>query len=163
MSGYVYLIGTNIFKWYKIGKSIKPQIRVNDLGILLPFKIKIYGIWKAENHSLLEQALHEKYNNYKINGEWFHFQGEQLQEIFTTIPEVARIYPNESEMDSAFESFSNIEQDSKDGKKVLGVRAEKLRGNFTQEERQKRREDAITLQKKIKDWKKSQLEFDFTK
>jgi hypothetical protein len=27
MAGYVYLIGTPIFGWYKIGKSITPEVR----------------------------------------------------------------------------------------------------------------------------------------
>ena len=35
MAGYVYLIGNSIFGWYKIGKSISPEIRIKDLGILL--------------------------------------------------------------------------------------------------------------------------------
>jgi hypothetical protein len=56
MAGYVYLIGTPIFGWYKIGKSITPEIRVKDLGILLPFKIKVMAIWKAENHHLMESS-----------------------------------------------------------------------------------------------------------
>ena len=59
MSGYVYLIGSPLFGWYKIGKSKTPEIRVNHLGILLPFKIHIIGVWSAKNHSLLETTLHE--------------------------------------------------------------------------------------------------------
>ena len=41
MAGYVYLIGTPIFGWYKIGKSKTPEVRIKDLGILLPFKLHI--------------------------------------------------------------------------------------------------------------------------
>jgi hypothetical protein len=48
MAGYVYLIGNSIFNWYKIGKSVTPEVRIKDLGILLPFKIKVMSIWKAE-------------------------------------------------------------------------------------------------------------------
>jgi len=36
MIGYVYLIGSPTFGWYKIGKSRKPEIRIENLGILLP-------------------------------------------------------------------------------------------------------------------------------
>ena len=69
--GYVYLIGTPIFGWYKIGKSRTPEVRVKDLGILLPFKVEIIGVWKAVNHHLMESTLHEMYKTNKINGEWF--------------------------------------------------------------------------------------------
>ena len=31
--GYVYLIGTPVFGWYKIGKSKTPVVRVQNLGI----------------------------------------------------------------------------------------------------------------------------------
>lgn len=56
MSGYVYLIGSPIFGWYKIGKSITPEVRIKNLGILLPFKIDIICIWKAENHHKLQRT-----------------------------------------------------------------------------------------------------------
>ena len=41
MEGFVYLIGSPLFGWYKIGKSKTPEVRVSNLGILLPFKLKI--------------------------------------------------------------------------------------------------------------------------
>ena len=75
--GYVYLIGTSVFGWYKIGKSITPEVRIKDLGILLPFKISVICVWKAENHHLLEKTLHELYAKNKINGEWFEFTIEE--------------------------------------------------------------------------------------
>ena len=69
-SGYVYLIGSPIFGWYKIGKSITPEVRIKDLGILLPFKIHVIGVWGAKNHHQLERALHEIHKDRRINGEW---------------------------------------------------------------------------------------------
>ena len=78
MSGYVYLIGTPVFGWYKIGKSKTPIVRVRDLGILLPFKIRVIGVWKAEDHTLMEQALHEKYIDNRVNGEWFEFDRKEM-------------------------------------------------------------------------------------
>ena len=77
MSGYVYLIGSPTFGWYKIGKSKTPEVRVKDLGILLPFKLHIIGVWAAENHHLMETALHEMYASCRINGEWFEFSKKE--------------------------------------------------------------------------------------
>lgn len=140
MSGYVYLIGNSIFGWYKIGKSITPEIRIKDLGILLPFKIKVYSIWEAKNHHLMESTLHEIYDINRINGEWFEFTGDEIGKLIDSIPAETRIYLDNSD------KFSNIEIDTKSSRRVLGVRKENLRGNFTSEEREKRRIESIERQ-----------------
>lgn len=134
MAGYVYLIGTPTFGWYKIGKSISPEVRVKDLGILLPFKLSVIGIFKAEDHTLLERTLHEIYSNNRINGEWFEFTKKGVYSVFESIPPEAIIYPTQG-IKHSFDRFSNIEQDTKNSKKVIGVRVQKLRGHFTSEER----------------------------
>jgi len=79
-SGYVYLIGSPVFGWYKIGKSISPEIRVTDIGVLLPFKIHVIGVWGAANHHQMEKALHEIHKDKRINGEWFEFEKKEVYE-----------------------------------------------------------------------------------
>jgi len=133
MSGYVYLIGNPIFGWYKIGKSITPEVRIKDLGILLPFKIKVIGLWRAENHHLMETSLHEIYDNNRINGEWFEFTGDDIGRLVQSIPDEVRIYLDRTD------KFSNIDIDTKQSNRIIGVRVQKLRGNFTPEERDERR------------------------
>jgi hypothetical protein len=147
MSGYVYLIGTPIFGWYKIGKSKTPNIRVRDLGILLPFKIKVLGVWKAQNHSLLEESLHEMFDKYRINGEWFEFSGQEIGKVFNVIPESAIVFPSENSLMENLANFSNVDEDTKGSKKIIGVRTQKLRGNFTPEEREAKRQEAIERQR----------------
>jgi hypothetical protein len=56
MTGFVYLIGSTTFGWYKIGKSITPEVRIQNLGILLPFKIEVIAVWKAANHHAMEKT-----------------------------------------------------------------------------------------------------------
>lgn len=148
MVGYVYLIGTPIFGWYKIGKAKTPKVRVKELGILLPFKVNVIGVWKAENHHLLEKTLHEIYAPQRINGEWFEFKGTQITQIFESLPKESRIYDNDTEL--SFTTFTNVIEDTKNTKKVLGVRTQKLRGNFTPEEREARRIESISKQKENK-------------
>ncbi len=133
MSGYVYLIGTPIFGWYKIGKSITPEVRIKDLGILLPFKLHIIGVWKAENHHMMETALHEMYADHRINGEWFEFDKAFATTVFNSIPVETRIYPNQES--HSLDKFSNVVEDTRKDKKIIGVRTQKLRGDFTDEER----------------------------
>jgi len=126
MAGYVYLIGTPIFGWYKIGKSISPEIRIKDLGILLPFKIKVLSVWKAENHHLMEKTLHEIYKDKRINGEWFEFTRPEIHGVIESVPEKARIYLDNTDR------FSNINLDTKDDKTIIGVRTRK--GTHSEEE-----------------------------
>lgn len=81
--GYVYLIGSVRFGWYKIGKSKNASIRINHLGILLPFRIEIFGVWKTDNPTLLESHLHDKYRSNRINGEWFSFTAERVRSLLS--------------------------------------------------------------------------------
>ena len=152
MKGYVYLIGSPTFGWYKIGKSITPVIRVSNLGVLLPFKLVVIGVWKAENHTLLEQTLHDIYKDCRINGEWFEFAKGEVYKVFETLPKEACVYPVEGQR-HPLNTFSNIEEDRKiKGKKpgkVLGLRVQNLRGDFTPEERDARR-IASMAEKKLK-------------
>lgn len=114
MEGFVYLIGSTLFGWYKIGKAKNPKIRVEDLGILLPFKVEILAVWKAKNHTLMEASLHEKYAEHHINGEWFSFTPDKIQEIINRdVPVASKV------TDDVFSSFSNIENDAPEGKRIV--------------------------------------------
>jgi hypothetical protein len=111
MEGYVYLIGNERFQWYKIGKSRTPEIRVGNLGILLPFKVQIFGVWRAKNHSLMESALHEQHATSRINGEWFTFSKQKVKDIYCSIPAEACIFWHTHHKESEFSKFSNMARD----------------------------------------------------
>jgi hypothetical protein len=140
--GYVYFIGSPLFGWYKIGKSKTPEVRVKDLGILLPFKIHIIGVWFTNNRHDAEKALHEIHKEKRINGEWFEFTKQEAWEFYESLPKTHKIYPS-STVISTFDNFSNVFEDTKNTSKgerrVLGLKVQKLRGNFTPEERDQRR------------------------
>jgi hypothetical protein len=103
MAGHVYLIGSPIFHWYKIGKSIDAAIRVTDLGILLPFRVEVIAIWKVHDHHAAEFLMHEKYSKERINGEWFSLSHNQVRRLIVDMAAVqVRVLAG----------FSNIESDS---------------------------------------------------
>jgi|HubBroStandDraft_5_1064220.scaffolds.fasta_scaffold68739_3 hypothetical protein len=81
MAGYVYFIGSHTFGWYKIGKAVKPTVRLSDIGILLPFRIQAIAIWQFANYSMMEQEIHRKYAGHRINGEWFGFDDDMVKQI----------------------------------------------------------------------------------
>jgi hypothetical protein len=85
MAGFVYLIGSEQFGWYKIGKSKDHHVRLEQLGILLPFKVEVFAIWEAENHSELERISHRMYSENRINGEWFSFSTAERSSVISKI------------------------------------------------------------------------------
>jgi hypothetical protein len=146
MFGYVYLIGSSLFGWYKIGKTKNPKVRVDDLGILLPFKIEVFAIWEAKNCGAMEKALHEKYAEFHINGEWFRFNKDKLESVIEKeIPVSARIFSKES-LGTYFSSFSNIDSDAPEGKCVRI----KIKNQVTPEEAENLKSMAIELRKQEK-------------
>lgn len=94
-SGYVYLIGSRRFGWFKIGKSTRPEIRMEEIGILLPFKIELFAVWGTKNHSALEGAFHREYAEHHIHGEWFLLNLSLLDKIVMEYPPywADRIFP----------------------------------------------------------------------
>ena len=128
--GYVYLIGSKAFGWYKIGKSKTPEVRVSTLGVLLPFKVEVLGVWQATDHDRAERLLHETYAASRINGEWFEFSHKQVEALMGSLPAEARI------TSEVLTRFSNVDQDRQGDRKVLGLKTQRQRGDYTDEERE---------------------------
>lgn len=117
--GYVYLIGSERFGWYKIGKARNASIRIRDIGCLLPFQIRAIGLWKTVDPYGLESAMHQKYKSFRINGEWFHFHPGKIRTILgqdTPLPSVRVSIPEALQ-------FSNMASDlfTSNEERQLGV------------------------------------------
>lgn len=147
MAGYVYLIGSSTFRWYKIGKAKTPEIRVKDLGILLPFKISVHAVWKANDHHSMEKLLHAKYDANRINGEWFEFNRADIVSLIESIPQEVNVFLSE---EHKLQKFSNVAEDIINGRRVLGPRLQKMRGDFTDEERDTIRQERMEQAKEFK-------------
>jgi hypothetical protein len=111
-SGYVYFIGSERFGWYKIGRSYVPRIRVDAIGVLLPFRVQIYALWKAHDAVWAEIEMHEKFADNRINGEWFGFDFLEAMAIaksgdFPWFCEKVFTIGDDSE----FSQFSNMQED----------------------------------------------------
>lgn len=101
--GYVYLIGSRAFKWYKIGKAKHAQVRLETIGILLPFKIEVFAVWASWSKDA-ERRMHRKYADHRINGEWFHFEDKELKSVIVDSQD------NLTLMDGGI-AFTNMERD----------------------------------------------------
>lgn len=69
--GYVYLMHGVGTPWYKIGKSGKPRIRLNQMSALAPFEIKLIHVHQVDDMDAVEQAFHARFAEKRASGEWF--------------------------------------------------------------------------------------------
>ena len=71
---YVYLMGTVEHGWYKIGWSYNPEKRYDALYASLPFLFSLMHMEPCPSPieaMRLEKALHEKFKDIRLKGEWF--------------------------------------------------------------------------------------------
>ena len=69
---YVYLFGNRKLNYYKIG--VAHTIRTRLSGLCLPFEVKLLSYMALPDRAsalLIEEALHLRYRDDWIRGEWF--------------------------------------------------------------------------------------------
>ncbi len=62
---------------YKIGVSKNPMKRLKQLQTGNSDKIRLISFYETENAFLLERSLKNRYNIYRVNGEWFNLPLEE--------------------------------------------------------------------------------------
>jgi hypothetical protein len=123
--GYVYLIGSHRFGWYKIGKANRPHVRLSEIGVLLPFRVEVICIWGTSSPYQLESFLHREYSSNRLNGEWFSFKWDLVLEIKKRdMPMFAELVEEGQAL-----KFSNIEDDiiDRSGKKYANAELRAVR------------------------------------
>lgn len=71
---YVYVIINSTKDICKIGYSKNPYRRLSDVQVGNHLKLRLYLVFKGGHDT--EKRLHAKYRNYRMNGEWFRFEGD---------------------------------------------------------------------------------------
>lgn len=71
--GWVYLIHAQDTIRYKIGRSINPISRIQELQKQSPYPLEITQSFWAADAVVDEAILHERFNEYRVFGEWFEF------------------------------------------------------------------------------------------
>lgn len=81
-SGYVYLLqDIDVTHYYKIGKTNKPENRINHFDTMLPFEIRVVHVISSKNCDALEAMLHHQYADKHVRGEWFSLSNEDVEWI----------------------------------------------------------------------------------
>lgn len=78
--GYVYLV-KSVSGHYKIGKSINPHDRIRTFGVKLPFEVEIIHTIKSLQYHALEKFLHAKFDDKRVNGEWFNLSDDDVDYV----------------------------------------------------------------------------------
>jgi len=78
--GYVYLFQRPLDGAYKIGMSSNPTIRLKQICDKFPGTIRIYTT-KTDNMRKTEAELHQKYNDCRVDGEWFTLSQHDVSDI----------------------------------------------------------------------------------
>lgn len=81
MKGYVYIIGDNVNKKFKIGSAKYPSTRLKQLQTGNPTKLVIVCRITTDNMEFLEKELHLKYQHRKIVREWFLLTWNDLADL----------------------------------------------------------------------------------
>lgn len=78
-SGYVYLIRSEY--GYKIGKTKRMKERSQLFSVKLPFEIDVIHYAWYGDYSAAEAALHRRFRDRRLGGEWFQLTASDVQSI----------------------------------------------------------------------------------
>jgi Meiotically up-regulated gene 113 len=71
MAEVVYLIGSPSSHLVKIGRSVKVMKRLGEIQCMSPVPLRV--LWTTEGGAGLESALHWRFRQQRVYGEWFDF------------------------------------------------------------------------------------------
>ncbi len=77
--GYVYLILSPY--GYKIGKTKRMKERSQLFSVKLPFEIEVVHYKWFEDYSRAEAALHQRFKEKRLDGEWFRLTPADVQAV----------------------------------------------------------------------------------
>lgn len=79
---HLYLIQSDKTGSIKIGRSDHPQIRLKQLQTGAAFELKLLAIIDGAGH--LEKQIHKQLKEYRLQGEWFHWDILRYLDDFIT-------------------------------------------------------------------------------
>lgn len=78
--GYVYLLQSPTSA-YKIGRTNNPKSRRRTFGVKLPFEVEYIVVIETDNMFELERTLHARFDDKRVNGEWFDLSADDVEYI----------------------------------------------------------------------------------
>ena len=91
---FVYFFANIEMGFCKIGCSKNVYERIKSINCSTPYEVKIISVIRG-NYKL-EKELHDKFSEYRLNGEWFKYDGKLKQEIEKGFIKQKNIFINNS-------------------------------------------------------------------
>lgn len=91
VSGYLYLINRTKSNSYKIGLTRNLEKRFSQLQCGCPEPLKFTHTVKVPRMLDGEQSLHRKFATCRTRGEWFRFNGGQVQQVIREMNKLAGV------------------------------------------------------------------------
>jgi len=87
----VYVLATKDFKFVKIGMTICPKERINNIQSACPFELLLWLSVRTFRMREIESELHSRFSKWRTRGEWFSLPAEQLDELQDRIAELNKM------------------------------------------------------------------------
>jgi len=81
-NGKIYILKAIGKSYYKIGKTINLNERINKISPALPFKTRLVHTIISNNIYKTELSLHKKFNDKRTNGEWFNLSKNDIKSLY---------------------------------------------------------------------------------
>src|SRR5580704_18156218 len=80
-SGFVYIVGSVKYGWYKFGRTAKFEFweRIRDIERGLPIPIVCIRVWRCRNHAFIEKSIHRELKPRRMRGEWFQLTLDEVR------------------------------------------------------------------------------------
>ncbi len=75
--GFVYLF--RLGECFKIGIAKDVQKRLSSIQVSTPHNVELIKSWRCRNPLTLEKRMHERFKQYKVQGEWFRLPEDAVK------------------------------------------------------------------------------------
>ena len=79
--GFVYVLKKTDENVFKIGMSKKFDERKKQISTKLPFEVETFKLFKTDDMEELEKHFHKKFDEKRMNGEWFNLNETDINYI----------------------------------------------------------------------------------
>ena len=106
---YLYLIKCQ--QYYKIGVANDVESRLAQLSTGNPFPLEVMAVYGYVNAELVERAVHQRFVNLRVRGEWFGLNENDLDDFHAVCVALGGIYgkPLPTVVDDEIEEAEEIQ------------------------------------------------------
>lgn len=78
---YVYVLYSPALRRYKIGRTVNPKQRFRTISLFE--QPTVCGVFPCGDSVTVERWLHERFNHFRVHGEWFDLSAAKVSELMS--------------------------------------------------------------------------------